>query len=138
MTGISEFRMVWAIDRMERSRPPGVLSRTMSAWACSALARSMAAVRSRAVTGVIAPSISTMATGGAAAAGAGSRRAMASVSTARTILPIPLLLVTGACPGAGSERAAQTLHRPDQALDLGGGIVDGKTRPQRADDAEPL
>ncbi len=31
MTGISAFRMAWAMDRMERSRPPGVLRRTMSA-----------------------------------------------------------------------------------------------------------
>src|SRR5215470_1261004 len=138
MTGISEFKMVWAMERMERSSPPGVLSRTTRACACSARARSMAAVRSRAVTGVIAPSMSTMATGGAARTGAGPATAISRATAATSILLMPIPLSRGTCPGAGSERAAQTLHRLDQTLDLGGSIVDGKARPERAHDAKPL
>src|SRR6266545_113851 len=139
MTGILAFRMAWAMDRMERSRPPGVLSWTMSACARSACARSIAAVSRRAVTGVMAPSRSIISTGSAARAGAQPANAtMERAAAATIILRISPSVPTGACRGSGSERAAETFDRLRQALNLGGRIVDGKARAQRAGDAEPL
>ena len=71
MTGTSAFRMVWTMERIERSRPPGVSSWRTRACARSLWARSTAVATSRTVTGVIAPSISITDTGaGAADAGA--------------------------------------------------------------------
>src|SRR6266542_4179167 len=137
MTGIWAFRMAWAMDRMERSRPPGVLSRTMSACIRSACARSMAAVSRRDVTGVMAPSRSIIATGSAARAGAQPPNATRN-RAATIILRISPSVPTGACPGSGSERAAETFDRLSQALNLGGRIVDGKARAKGARDAEPL
>src|SRR5262247_375932 len=61
--------MLWTIERMDRSRPPGVFSWRISAWEPSARARSSAASRSRTVIGVMAPSISIRETGSTAAAG---------------------------------------------------------------------
>ena len=65
--------MLWTIERMERSRPPGVLSSTTSAWERSARARSMALLRSRTVMGLMAPSISMIETGSTATAGSAER-----------------------------------------------------------------
>ena len=52
-TGTSAFMMLCTIERIERSRPPGVSSRTTSASARTARARSMAVSRRRTVTGVM-------------------------------------------------------------------------------------
>ena len=62
-TGTSEARMLCTIERIDRSRPPGVLSWRISACAPSARARSIAEESSRAVIGLIALSISISETG---------------------------------------------------------------------------
>src|SRR5258707_11668203 len=99
----------------------------------------MPAVSRRAVTGVMAQSRSIMATGAAATAGEEMTNTVRNRAAAATIkLRISPPVPTGACPGSGSERAAESLDRLGEALDLGGRIVDGKARAQRARDAEPL
>ncbi len=75
MTGTGEARMLWTIERIDRSSPPGVFSSTTRAWAPSLWARSMAVVSRRTVTGVMAESISMVSTGWAARAGPAGARA---------------------------------------------------------------
>src|SRR5690349_1924635 len=130
--------MLWTMVRMERSRPPGVLSFTTSAWSRSACARSMAAVRSRDVTGVMAPSSSITATGADAACAATARARNIRIAAATIILRMSPSPATGTWPGVRSERPAKTRDRLGQALDLGGCVVDGEARAQRAGDAEVL
>src|SRR5215470_12740133 len=135
---MSALRMLWAMERMERSRPPGVLSFTTRAWSRSAWARSMAAVRSLAVTGVMAPSSSITATGAGAAWAAAAWAKNIRLAAATIILRMSLSPCDRNLARLGSERAAKTHDRLGQALDLGGRVVDGEARTQRAGDAEVL
>src|SRR6266568_7411134 len=139
MTGIPELRMVCAMVRMERSRPPGVFSWTTRACDPSAWARSTAVVSNRSVIGVMAPSSSMMDTGCAAWPGAApARDANRSPATATAVLRMSPSLAMENSGDPGSERAAKVANRLGEALDLRGRIVDRKARPERARDAEAL
>src|SRR5213594_2524672 len=78
-TGISALSRRWQIARIERSRPPGVSSWMTSACAPPAFARVSALSMRRSVTGLMTPSMTTVATGaGAADAGAAASRTSAT------------------------------------------------------------
>jgi len=83
MTGMGAFRRSRTMERMERSRPPGVSSWMTRAWAPSLRARSIAVWTRRTVIGLITPSTWSVETRAAPAAGAGTVPTAPAAATAK-------------------------------------------------------